>query len=60
MTEWKAIAGAPENVVVETRIDDEKGVRNEGRLQRVGRLWWTPDMAMYVYFTPTHYMDVER
>ena len=42
-------------VVVDTKIDDEKGIRNEQPLKRNGNLWWTPDGEMYVYYTPTHW-----
>lgn len=45
----------PENEVVLTKIDDERGCRNEQKLMRRGRLWWTPDGEMYVYYTPTHW-----
>jgi hypothetical protein len=44
-----------EGVVVWTKIDDERGLRNEQLLKRVGRLWFFPDGSMYVYFTPTHW-----
>lgn len=48
-------------VVVMTKIDDEHGPRNEQRLKRGGnngRLWFTPDTEMYVYYTPTHWRDI--
>ena len=45
----------PENMPVHTKIDDAKGCRNEGVLVLQGRLWWTQDMEMYVYYTPTHW-----
>lgn len=45
----------PNNVLVHTKIDDEKGVRNEQQLIRRGNLWWFPDGKMYVYYTPTHW-----
>lgn len=46
----------PENgVIVDTKIDDSKGVRNEQKLKRQGRLWFFPDGSMYVYYTPTHW-----
>lgn len=45
----------PENIVVETKIDDGKGVRNQGKLKRKGKLWFFPDNSMYVYYTPTHW-----
>lgn len=55
--DWKPIDTAPEKVVVLTKIDDEHGPRNEGPLKRIGRLWYTPDGAMYVYYTPTHWQE---
>lgn len=45
----------PENVVVETKIHDEKYSRNETRLIRKGNLWFLPDNVIYVYYTPTHW-----
>jgi hypothetical protein len=42
-------------VLVNTRIDDGRGVRNEQPLKRSGRLWWTADGTVYVYYTPTHW-----
>ena len=45
----------PENIVVETKIDDGHGVRNQTKLKRKGRLWFFPDDSMYVYYTPTHW-----
>jgi hypothetical protein len=47
-----------ENVVVQTKIDDKDGERNEQPLKRRGRLWFYPDDSMYVYYTPTHWLDV--
>jgi hypothetical protein len=57
--EWKDIETAPEDVVVMTRIDDGKGIRNEQPLKRQGRLWWTAGSEMYVYYTPTHWKPLE-
>lgn len=48
--------------VVETKIDDSSGQRNESKLKRGGnngRLWFTPDGGMYVYYTPTHWRPVQ-
>jgi hypothetical protein len=45
----------PINQVVNTKVDDEGGVRNEQELKFDGRLWWHPDGKMYVYYTPTHW-----
>jgi hypothetical protein len=52
---WQPIESAPENVKVLTKIHDETGPRNEQTLIRRGRLWWTHDGAMYVYYSPTHW-----
>lgn len=44
----------PAKVEIETKIDDEKGIRNVGALIW-DRMWWIPGMEMYVYYTPTHW-----
>ena len=56
-TDWIACKTElpPEGVEVETKIDDDGGPRNEWTLKRKGRLWFYPDMSMYVYYTPTHW-----
>lgn len=55
---WQPIETAPEAVEVQTKIDDARGCRNEQSLTRRGRLWFYPDMSMYVYYTPTHWMPL--
>lgn len=45
----------PEGKIVLTKIDDEKGTRNEQQLKRKGNLMFYPDGDMYVYYTPTHW-----
>lgn len=52
---WQLIDTAPEGLVVMTKIDDAKGVRNEQSLKRCGHLWFFPDGSMYVYYTSTHW-----
>jgi hypothetical protein len=42
-------------IIVNTKIDDENGIRNEQELKIQGRLWFVPDGSMYVYYTPTHW-----
>lgn len=49
----------PEGIPVLTKIHDLKGVRNEQVLVYKGNLWWFPDMSMYVYYTPTHWKELE-
>ena len=44
-----------EGQIVLTKIEDEKGERNMQKLIRKGRLWFTADMAMYVYYTPNYW-----
>ena len=59
---WKTIDSCPEGVEVMTKIDDADGERNvQSLIQRtrvpgVTRpMFFTPDEAMYVYYTPTHW-----
>jgi hypothetical protein len=44
-----------EDIVVNTKIDNENGVSNEQELKLQGRLWFVPDGSIYVYYTPTHW-----
>lgn len=44
-----------DGVVVETKIDDENGVRNVQKLKRGWGRWLLPDGSMYVYYEPTHW-----
>lgn len=59
---WQEVTDSlpPEFVVVETKIHDQHGERNVQHLKRQGRLWWTPDGEMYVYYTPTHWRERKR
>ncbi|MBX2990785.1 MAG: DUF551 domain-containing protein [Bacteroidetes bacterium] len=43
------------DVIVDTKIDDEKGERNHARLVMHRNLWWFTDMSMYIYYSPTHW-----
>lgn len=45
----------PEEIIVDTKIDDTKGCRNECKLLRRGNLWVIPEKGVYVYYTPTHW-----
>lgn len=45
----------PEDIIVETKIDDSRGCRNEQKLKRRGNLWFLPNGGIYVYYTPTHW-----
>lgn len=56
-SDWNAVSqiSPPKNIIIQTKIDDTQGVRNEARLQFDGKLWWLPDRSMYVYYTPTHW-----
>lgn len=57
MNEWNRtdLFLPAEGQVVDTRIDDYRGIRNECRLKRQGHLWFFEDGSMYVYYTPTHW-----
>lgn len=50
----------PENTIVETKIDYGRGCRNQGKLYRLGNLWFLEDGSMYVYYTPTHWRYLQR
>ena len=50
----------PEKVIVETKIDDENGCRNEQKLYRYKNRWFLEDGRMYVYYTPTHWRYCKR
>lgn len=54
---WKQtnIEKPTEDVIVHTKIDDAKGVRNEQMLIYSQNLWWLRDKSMYMYYTPTHW-----
>lgn len=59
MTEWKPIETCPEGIEVMTRIDDEHGPRNEQKLARYGRMFFTDTTKrLYVYYAPTHWKPV--
>lgn len=52
---WQPIETAPEGREVMTKVHDLNGERNVQTLIRKGRLWFHPDMSMYVYYQPTHW-----
>ena len=58
---WKRIMDIlPEEYkVVETKIDDGRMIRNQQNLYRYKNLWFLPDGSMYVYYTPTHWREIE-
>lgn len=58
MSKWQPITTAPNNVPVLTKIDDMRGIRNVWPLKRQGKLWFSSDGSMYVYYTPTHWMPL--
>ena len=58
MSEWQPIETAPEGEEIMTKIDDKGGERNKQSLKRQRNLWFFPDMSMYVYYTPTHWMPL--
>lgn len=57
---WTRVKDAPpkDGVVVMTKIDDERGPRNEQAMKRSGNLWFVPDGSTYVYYTPTHWKPI--
>ncbi len=62
MSEWIEVSKQlpPDGVTVMTKIDDQLGCRNETPLRPQGRLWFFPDMSMYVYYNPTHWKPIKE
>lgn len=54
---WIPLATAlpDNNIVVQTKIHDWRGSRNEQPLKRNGNLWFCASGSIYVYYTPTHW-----
>lgn len=54
---WISVkAYLPENgIVVQTKIDDERGCRSIRLLERQCNLWFIPGKQLYVYDNPTHW-----
>jgi hypothetical protein len=63
---WKTIDSAPLGVVVDTIIRDTDGERNHQPMKASQRapdcrvMWWFPDGSVYVYYTPTHWREMEK
>lgn len=45
----------PAGLLVDTKIDAGGQIRNERTLRLEGNLWFSDDMATYVYYVPTHW-----
>jgi hypothetical protein len=45
----------PEGTIVDTKIHDSHGCRNESHLLYRGGMWWVRDGSMYIYYVPTHW-----
>lgn len=45
----------PENVIIETKIDNEDGCRNIQKLIYKYNLWFLSDKNIHVYYTLTHW-----
>lgn len=54
---WISVKDNPpmREIIVETKVDDDKGCRNFANLKLVGNLWFVPDGSTYVYYEPTHW-----
>ena len=44
-----------DGILVDTKVDDGHGIRNEQPLIKKGNLWWDKEETMQVYYTPTHW-----
>jgi len=56
--QWISVKENPpkDGQVVMTKIANPD--RNEQTLKKSGNLWFYPDGSMYVYYTPTHWMEL--
>lgn len=52
---WNSIKKTPppKGILINTKISDAAGDRNEQPLKWDGELWWSD--SMYIYYTPTHW-----
>lgn len=50
----------PVDSLVMTKIDDERGIRNQQALRYRRGLWFVKDNTMYVYYKPTHWRPFEE
>lgn len=64
---WKRVDQdePPLDTVLMTKIDDDKGCRNECKLvfHKTGMgnaMWFVPDLSTYVYYRPTHWAYPRR
>lgn len=62
MSEWICVVDElpPDGELVETKIDDEGGCRNQQPLKRYHKLWFISDGSMYVYYSPTHWRPLQQ
>lgn len=57
--DWQPIDTAPDRVLVETKVHNERGEHNVQPLIKRGRLWFVEDGSMYVYYDPTHWRPLK-
>lgn len=57
---WSLIKNTtpPHGIFVYTKIEDEKGSRNEQKLKFENNLWFCED-GTYIYYKPTHWAPIE-
>lgn len=56
---WHVIyPGALKPGMYETCIIENEDLRMQQTLYWDGRLWWTRDRTMYIYYEPTHYRRI--
>lgn len=61
-TSWKKVDQElpPEDVIVQTKIDDVDGCRDKRLLCMHKERWVIPGTGMYIYYTPTHWRYSEK
>lgn len=56
---WYPIQYAPEGVLLETKVDDDQGIRLKMTLAKWDGVWFTPYVDP-VEHTPTHFRHVQE
>jgi len=59
---WISVDEQPPNdgEIVDTKIDDWMGIRNEQPLKKQGNIWYVPNGEIYVYYRPTHWKSIKN
>ena len=57
---WQPIETAPENILIDTKVEYEFKVGVNQYLIKINEYWMEADKITYVYYTPTHWRPIKR